>query len=74
MVYFGERIYLADVHEKKKAEAFMLRLQGVDQYMKGQWNNRIAGITLFQTRLIIKKQQSALMEKDHLLMIKNLQW
>ena len=34
MEYLGERIYLADVFEKKKAEALLVRLQGVDQFMK----------------------------------------
>lgn len=34
MEYLGERVYLADVFEKKKAEALLVRLQGVDQVMQ----------------------------------------
>lgn len=34
MEFFGERIYLAEVYDKKLAQALLLRLQGVDQYVK----------------------------------------
>jgi len=34
MDYLGERVYLADVYKRKKAEALLIRLQGVDQVMQ----------------------------------------